>query len=89
MREKKGHPLPLGVTENNGYVNFSVAVEQGKRCFLLIYEKGAKLPCQRIEFLEKDAVGEVRFLALQKSTIENCVPTMTVWPCLFPYRRNR
>ena len=27
MREKKGHPLPLGVTENNGYVNFSVAVE--------------------------------------------------------------
>lgn len=40
MREKKGHPLPLGVTENNGYVNFSVAVEQGKRCFLLIYEKG-------------------------------------------------
>ena len=72
MREKKGHPLPLGVTENNGYVNFSVAVEQGKRCFLLIYEKGAKLPCQRIEFLEKDAVGEVRFLALQKSTIENC-----------------
>lgn len=72
MREKKGHPLPLGVTENNGYVNFSVAVKQGKRCFLLIYEKGAKLPCQRIEFLEKDAVGEVRFLALQKSAIENC-----------------
>ena len=34
--------------------------------------RGAKLPCQRIEFLEKDAVGEVRFLALQKSTIENC-----------------
>lgn len=35
MREKKGHPLPLGVTENNGYVNFSVAVEQGKTLFFV------------------------------------------------------
>lgn len=50
MREKKGHPLPLGVTENNGYVNFSVAVEQGKRCFLLIYEKGAKLLAKESSF---------------------------------------
>ena len=51
MREKKGHPLPLGVTENNGYVNFSVAVEQGKRCFLLVYYDGAELAGQISEVL--------------------------------------
>ena len=33
MREEKGYPLPLGVTENNGYVNFSVAAKPGKHCF--------------------------------------------------------
>ena len=72
MREKSGYPLPLGVTENNGYVNFSVTVKQGKHCFLLIYEKGSDVPFQRIELLEKNAVGEIRFTTLPKNTIENC-----------------
>lgn len=72
MREKKGYPLPLGVTENNGYVNFSVAVKQGKHCFLLIYEKGADIPCQKLELLEEDAAGEIRFIALPKAVIEHC-----------------
>ena len=72
MREEKGYPLPLGVTENNGYVNFSVAVKQGKQCFLVIYERGADKPKEKIELLEADAVGEVRFTALPCQKLLDC-----------------
>lgn len=72
MRDEKGYPLPLGVTKNNGYMNFSVAVKQGKRCSLLIYERGADKPKERITLLEEDAVGEVRFTALPREILQDC-----------------
>lgn len=72
MRKEKGHPLPLGVTENDGYVNFSVAVKQGKDCFLVIYEKGAEKPKEKIELSEEYAVGEVRFIALPSQNLYDC-----------------
>jgi len=70
MRGIKGHPLPLGITENNGIVNFSVEVESGKTCRLCIYKKEEELPELTIELPEENAVGEVRFIALPISQVK-------------------
>ena len=70
MRGIKGYPLPLGITENNGIVNFSVEVENGKACRLCIYKKGEELPELNIELPEENAVGEVRFVALPISKVK-------------------
>lgn len=70
MREMKGYPLPLGITERNGIVNFSVEVESGKKCKLCIYKKGAELPETTLELRQEDAVGDVRFTALPLSMVK-------------------
>lgn len=70
MREKKGYPLPLGVTESEGYINFSIVVEGGKTCVLNLYKKGADIHEAEFELLESNAVGEVRFIALPKSQVK-------------------
>ncbi len=71
MREKKGYPLPLGVTESEGYINFSIAVASGKVCILKLYKKGAEEPEAEYELAEADAVGEVRFIALPRSQVKS------------------
>lgn len=73
MRGIKGYPLPLGITENNGIVNFSVEVESGKTCRLCIYKKEEELPETIIELPEENAVGEVRFVALPVSKVKGRV----------------
>lgn len=73
MREIKGYPLPLGISENNGIVNFSVEVESGKTCRLCIYKKDEELPETTIELPEEYAVGEVRFVALPVSKVKGRV----------------
>ena len=44
-------------------MNFSVAVPEGERCWLLLYRAGEEEPKERYEMTE--AIGEVRFLALE------------------------
>ena len=73
MRGIKGYPLPLGITENNGIVNFSVEVASGKTCRLCIYKKGEELPELTIELQGEDAVGEVRYAALPVSRVKGRV----------------
>ncbi len=73
MRGMKGYPLPLGITENNGIINFSIEVENGKECRLCIYKKGEKLPELTIELPEENAVGHVRFAALPISKVKGRV----------------
>ena len=70
MRGIKGYPLPLGISENNGIVNFSVEVESGKTCRLCIYKKGEELPELTIELQEENALGEVRYVALPLSEVK-------------------
>lgn len=70
MKEMRGYPLPLGVTEKNDCMNFSIAVESGKTCALLLYKKGAAEPELRAELPESEAIGEVRFTALPKSKVK-------------------
>ncbi len=71
MNKAIGHPLPLGVTEEGEYVNFSVAVESGKNCTLCIYKKESEVPAFLVELIEDNAVGEVRFVALPKCEVSN------------------
>ena len=63
MREVQGQPLPLGINISGDHVNFSVAVSEGERCWLLLYRAGEEEPKERYEMTE--AIGEVRFLALE------------------------
>lgn len=63
MREVQGQPLPLGINISGDHVNFSVAVPEGERCWLLLYRTGEEEPKERYEMTE--AIGEVRFLALE------------------------
>lgn len=70
MKEMRGYPLPLGVTEKNDCMNFSIAVESGRTCTLLLYKKGAAEPELRAELPESEAIGEVRFTALPKSKVK-------------------
>lgn len=70
MKKEKGHPLPLGVTENDKYINFSIAVKSGETCTLLLYKKGAETPEVEIELPESEAVGEVRFVSLPKDKVQ-------------------
>lgn len=69
MKNIKGYPLPLGVTERNGVVNFSLEVESGKTCNLCIYKKGQQEPEVMIELKEDTSVGSVRFIALPLSEV--------------------
>ncbi|MBQ8802735.1 MAG: glycogen debranching protein [Tyzzerella sp.] len=70
MKKVVGYPLPLGVSERNDIVNFSISVESGKKCSLCIYKKGEELPKAEVELPEDDAIGEVRFAAFQKSDLK-------------------
>ena len=63
MREVQGQPLPLGINISGDHVNFSVAVPEWERCWLLLYRAGEEEPKERYEMTE--AIGEVRFLALE------------------------
>lgn len=63
MREVQGQPLPLGINISGDHVNFSVAVPEGERCWLLLYRAGEEEPKEQYEMTE--AIGEVRFLALE------------------------
>ena len=69
MKERLGKPLPLGVAAENGKMNFSVAVPEGKDCSLLLYRAGDREPYQ--EYPMEAALGEVRCLGLED--IEDCM----------------
>lgn len=71
MKQEKGYPLPLGVSERGDFVNFSVAVKQGETCILKFYKKGSENAKEEIELLEADAIGEVRFVSVPKTSVKN------------------
>lgn len=63
MREVQGYPLPLGVHIERDRINFSIAVQEGKKCQLLIYHAGRKKPYR--QYRMEPVVGEVRCIALE------------------------
>ena len=71
MKTMTGYPLPLGTSVKGDIVNFSVAVESGKKCNLCIYKRGEQIPKFTIELTEEYALGEVRYVAVPKTEIEH------------------
>lgn len=65
MEKVQGSPLPLGVNEIEGRMNFAVAVPEGATCRLLLYKAGENVPEVTYEMPEDQAVGMVRFLSLE------------------------
>lgn len=70
MRKIKGYPLPLGISENNGIVNFSVEAEDSKTCKLNIYKKGEETPEMCLDMQTERGVDCVRFTALPISKVK-------------------
>ena len=64
MKKVRGLPAPLGVSRIGETTNYALAVPTGKTCELLLYRVGEADPFFRAELPEEEAVGEVRFLAL-------------------------
>lgn len=67
---RKGYPFPLGVSEKDGYINFAMAVPNGKKCVLKLYKNNQEQSELEVELPEEDAVGEVRCVALPKSQVK-------------------
>ena len=65
MRTDKGRIYPLGVSVLKNSVNFSVAVEQGKKCELLLYKAGGKSPFWNIEMKEEPNHGMLRAIQVE------------------------
>ena len=60
-----GYPLPQGCTVRGENVNFSVCVPSGKKCELLLYKKGKKVPEQIFDMQETGSSGLIRCIALR------------------------
>ena len=71
MRKMSGYPLPLGISIKDDVVNFSVAVESGKTCYLCLYVRGDEEPLFKVELTEEHAMGEVRYFALPKKDMQD------------------
>ena len=71
MKTMTGYPLPIGVSVKDNIVNFSVAVESGKKCILCLYKKNSNVPEFKIELTEEEAMGEVRYVAIPKADLEH------------------
>lgn len=66
MKTSKGKIYPLGTTVTERGVNFSVAVECGKKCELLLYKAGGKSPFWNIEMKEEPQFGKLRTIQIEE-----------------------
>ncbi len=71
MKERKGEPLPLGISEKGSYINFSVAVPEKKDCILKLYKKGKEECVSESVLLEEEGIGKVRCIAFLKSDVKD------------------
>ncbi|MGF7011419.1 pullulanase/glycogen debranching enzyme [Lachnospiraceae bacterium PF1-22] len=63
MKILAGKPLPIGTWKNGDILNFSVSVDKGADCRLLLYKQGEATPSKRIEM--KNSVGSLWSVALE------------------------
>lgn len=90
MKEQKGYPIPLGVSEREGYINFSIAVPSGKTCVLKLYKEGKEKCIREFVLSEEDGIGEVRCLSILKQDLENLEYNYEIdgKPCVDPYAKS-
>lgn len=65
METREGKIYPLGATVQEDGVNFSVVVENGKKCELLLYHTGEKSPRKMIEMKENPFLGKIRTIHVE------------------------
>lgn len=65
MRTDKGRIYPLGASTVENDINFSIAVERGKKCELLLYKAGGRSPFWNIEMKEEPDHGMIRSIRLE------------------------
>lgn len=65
MRTDKGRIYPLGASTVENGINFSIAVERGKKCELLLYKAGGRSPFWNIEMKEEPDHGMIRSIRLE------------------------
>ncbi len=89
MRTDKGRIYPLGASVLENGVNFSVAVEQGKKCELLLYKAGGKSPFWNIEMKEEPNHGMLRAIQVEGLKPEEWEYNFRIdgAECLDPYVR--
>lgn len=89
MRTDKGRIYPLGASVLENGVNFSVAVEQGKKCELLLYKTGGKSPFWNIEMKEEPNHGMLRAIQVEGLKPEEWEYNFRIdgAECLDPYVR--
>lgn len=89
MRTDKGRIYPLGALVLENGVNFSVAVEQGKKCELLLYKAGGKSPFWNIEMKEEPNHGMLRAIQVEGLKPEEWEYNFRIdgAECLDPYVR--
>lgn len=71
MKTREGKIYPLGATVQEDGVNFSVVVEKGKKCELLLYHAGEKSPQEMIEIKENPFFGKIRTVYVEIPNPEN------------------
>lgn len=72
MRKKEGSPFPLGTERKENGINFAIEVPKGKKCELLLYKKNQDSPEIRVEMLENENTGDIRFVFLSDLPEEIC-----------------
>ena len=89
MRTDKGRIYPLGALVLENGVNFSVAVEQGKKCELLLYKAEGKSPFWNIEMKEEPNHGMLRAIQVEGLKPEEWEYNFRIdgAECLDPYVR--
>lgn len=65
MEHCKGMPFPMGTAIVGDSVNFSTTAASGKKCFLLLYKKGGRIPSYEFEMKEECSFGEIRSIMLK------------------------
>lgn len=87
MRTDKGRIYPLGASTVENGINFSIAVERGKKCELLLYKAGGRSPFWNIEMKEEPDHGMIRSIRLEGLKAEEWEYNFRIdgIECLDPY----
>lgn len=87
MRTDKGRIYPLGASTVEKGINFSIAVERGKKCELLLYKAGGRSPFWNIEMKEEPDHGMIRSIRLEGLKAEEWEYNFRIdgIECLDPY----
>lgn len=66
---QKGSPIPLGISRENGFINFAIALSDTRECVLNLYKPGQIQPVYEIALDEKYMCGSVFSVAVKTNSV--------------------